>query len=143
VTPPLWCETSWSSCRILISASPAFCPEHSDPAIPRFIFTYEITIRRAGTGPPCKLLWRRWTITDALGTLREVRGSGVVGEQPVLHEGDSFKYQSFCPLPTPSGTMDGVFTFQTTHNAHAVLFEAGVPRMEMLADPPCHSGIDA
>lgn len=89
-----------------------FLPAHSDPRAPRFVFGYSIRIANGGSEPVC-LLWRRWQITDGHGRTHEVRGAGVVGEQPRLEPGGFFEYQSFCPLPTPAGVMEGALTMQT------------------------------
>lgn len=100
-----------SSRGVTTSARAFFLPAHSDPREPKYVFGYAIRI--ANDGPePVRLLWRRWLITDGTGRSHEVRGAGVVGEQPRLEPGSFFEYQSFCPLPTPSGTMEGAMTMQ-------------------------------
>ena len=81
-----------------------YVPERSQPAAGRWFFAYRIRITNRGA-VPVRLLNRHWVITDAHGEVEEVRGPGVVGEQPTLAPGESFEYTSFCPLSTPVGTM--------------------------------------
>ncbi|MEO8027841.1 MAG: Co2+/Mg2+ efflux protein ApaG [Bryobacteraceae bacterium] len=83
-------------------------PEHSRPLEGEWLFEYTIRITNQGS-QTVQLLSRHWIITDALDQTREVKGAGVVGEQPVLESGQSFKYSSWCPLKTPTGTMRGTY----------------------------------
>lgn len=85
-----------------------FVPEQSDPNNRRFFFSYHIRIRNEGS-KPIQVLSRHWIITDGHGRTEEVRGTGVVGQQPHLAPGEEFEYESFCPLSTPTGTMRGTF----------------------------------
>lgn len=85
-----------------------YLPEHSAPAHGHYHFAYHITITNVGT-QAAQLISRHWIITDADGTVQEVRGPGVVGEQPLLEPGASFEYTSFCPLRTRVGTMHGSY----------------------------------
>lgn len=85
-----------------------FLPEHSAPQEQQFRFAYQITITNVGD-ETAQLVSRHWIITDAEGDVEEVRGPGVVGEQPVLEPGASFEYTSFCPLKTNVGTMHGSY----------------------------------
>jgi ApaG protein len=89
-----------------------YVPERSQPAAGRWFFAYRIRITNRGA-VPVRLLNRHWVITDAHGEVEEVRGPGVVGEQPTLAPGESFEYTSFCPLPTPFGTMEGSYEMVT------------------------------
>ena len=82
--------------------------EHSRPAEGRWVFEYTVRITNQGS-QTVQLLTRHWIITDAVEHVEEVRGPGVVGEQPVLAPGESFKYSSWCPLTTPTGTMHGTY----------------------------------
>jgi len=85
-----------------------YSPENSKPLEDQWIFQY--TVRITNQGPETvQLLSRHWIITDAFEQVKEVKGPGVVGEQPVLAPGESFKYSSWCPLPTPLGTMHGTY----------------------------------
>src|SRR5271165_5717423 len=83
-------------------------PEHSRPSQDEWIFQYTVRITNQGS-EPVQLLSRHWIITDALEHTEEVQGPGVVGEQPVLAPGESFKYSSWCPLKTPTGMMRGTY----------------------------------
>lgn len=80
----------------------------SDPAGNRFVFAYTITILNRGAHP-ARLLTRHWLITDADGTVQEVRGPGVVGEHPYLRPGEAFRYTSGTQLPTAVGSMRGSY----------------------------------
>ena len=83
-------------------------PEHSRPEQDEWIFQYTVRITNQGS-EPVQLLSRHWIITDALDHTEEVKGPGVIGEQPVLAPGELFKYSSWCPLPTPTGVMRGTY----------------------------------
>lgn len=85
-----------------------YLAEQSEPAENRYVFSYTITIRNDGT-VPAKLLTRHWIITDANGKTQEVRGEGVVGEQPHLEPGQGFRYSSYAVLETPVGAMQGSY----------------------------------
>lgn len=88
-----------------------FSPENSRPAQTEWIFEYTVRITNQSLDT-VQLLSRHWIITDAQTRTREVEGSGVVGEQPVLNPGESFQYSSWCPLPTTSGMMRGTYTMR-------------------------------
>jgi ApaG protein len=92
--------------RIDIGVESTYVPDQSDPDSDRYVFAYTITIANAGT-VPAKLLNRHWVITDANGKIQEVRGEGVVGEQPYLRPGEAFRYTSGTVLETPVGSMEG------------------------------------
>jgi ApaG protein len=94
--------------EIHIAVQVRFVPEQSDPGKPLYLYAYTITITNRGT-IPCRLLSRHWIITDGMGRVEEVRGAGVVGEQPHLRPGQGFQYTSACPLRTPSGSMRGSY----------------------------------
>jgi ApaG protein len=94
---------------IEVVAEPWFRPDQSDADTGRFVWSYRITIVN-NSDRSVQLVSRYWRIIDATGLLEEVRGPGVVGEQPILNPGDSFQYTSGCPLRTRSGTMEGVYT---------------------------------
>ena len=83
-------------------------PEHSRPSQDEWVFQYTVRITNQGS-EPVQLLSRHWIITDAFDHTEEVKGPGVVGEQPVLGPGESFKYSSMCPLKTPTGMMRGSY----------------------------------
>jgi ApaG protein len=88
-------------------------PENSRPMEDDWVFQY--TVRITNQGPDTvQLLSRHWIITDALDHIQEVKGPGVVGQQPILAPGESFKYSSWCPLKTPTGTMRGTYQMVRT-----------------------------
>ena len=97
---------------IRIDVETAYLDEQSDPKESRYVFSYTITIRNEG-GEPARLLRRHWVITDANGKVQEVRGKGVVGEQPHLKPGQGFRYSSGAVLETPVGTMQGSYEMIT------------------------------
>ncbi|HSO24752.1 MAG TPA: Co2+/Mg2+ efflux protein ApaG [Chondromyces sp.] len=97
---------------VKVTVRSSYVAERSQPAAGRWFFAYRIRITNRGT-VPVRLLNRHWVITDAHGEVEEVRGPGVVGEQPTLAPGESFEYTSFCPLPTPFGTMEGSYEMVT------------------------------
>ncbi len=94
--------------QIEIEVETAYIPEQSDPDQSRYVFTYTITIRNYGP-EAAKLLSRHWVITDANGKTQEVRGEGVVGEQPHLKPNQGFQYTSGTMLETPVGSMRGSY----------------------------------
>src|ERR1044071_9316526 len=83
-------------------------PENSRPLHDEWVFQYTVRITNQGTDT-VQLLSRHWIITDGLEQTQEVKGPGVVGKQPVLGPGESFRYSSWCPLKTPMGTMRGTY----------------------------------
>jgi ApaG protein len=94
--------------NIRVTVQPRFLAEHSQPDEDRYFWSYTIEIANGGD-VTVQLTHRHWKITDASGRLEEVRGSGVVGEQPTLKPGEAFRYTSGCPLKTPSGIMVGTY----------------------------------
>jgi ApaG protein len=94
--------------NIQVDVQTQYIPEQSDPEQHRYVFSYTITIRNEGN-VPAKLLTRHWIITNADGKTQEVRGEGVVGEQPHLKPGDGFRYTSGTVLETPVGSMQGSY----------------------------------
>jgi ApaG protein len=97
---------------IEVTVTPRFMPERSSPDNGYYFWAYTIAITNRGT-ETVQLKTRHWKITDAHGRLQEVRGAGVVGEQPVLRPGETFEYTSGVPLPTPSGFMRGTYGMVT------------------------------
>jgi ApaG protein len=83
-------------------------PENSRPQEGQWVFQYTVRITNQGTDT-VQLLSRHWMITDGAGRIEEVKGPGVVGQQPVLAPGQSFQYSSWCPLETPMGMMQGTY----------------------------------
>lgn len=94
--------------KIRVDVETGYLEEQSDPKEHRYVFSYTITIRNEGD-MPAKLLSRRWLITDANGKVQEVRGDGVVGEQPHLKPGQGFRYSSGAVIETPVGAMEGTY----------------------------------
>ena len=93
---------------VRVTVESAYIAGQSRPEKGYFFFAYRVKISNDHT-QAVKLVSRHWIITDALGKTEEVRGDGVVGEQPLLTQGQSFSYTSACPLPTPTGTMHGTY----------------------------------
>lgn len=94
--------------RIEVGVETSYIDDQSDPDDDRYVFAYTITISNAGNSP-AKLINRHWLIKDANGKIQEVRGEGVVGEQPYLRPGEVFRYTSGTVLETPVGTMEGEY----------------------------------
>ncbi|MFO1467898.1 MAG: Co2+/Mg2+ efflux protein ApaG [Steroidobacteraceae bacterium] len=94
--------------RIRVDVETAYVEDQSDPGDARYVFSYTITIRNQGR-TPARLLTRHWIITDSNGKVQEVRGDGVVGEQPYLKPGQGFRYSSGAVLETPVGSMQGSY----------------------------------
>jgi ApaG protein len=117
-----------------VSAVPRFLPQHSEPEADRYVFAY--TIRIVNTGEvAAQLLSRHWIITDALQHVEEVRGDGVVGEQPYLAPGASYEYTSGCPLPTAVGTMRGSYQCVADDGTR---FEARIPEFVLSTPSALH-----
>ena len=112
---------------ISVSVDPRFLDERSDPSEARFLWSYTIVITNNGS-ETVQLLSRHWKITDGQGVLEEIKGPGVVGEQPVLKPGDSFSYTSGCPLSTPSGIMVGTYMMKAESGLR---FEIDVPAFSL------------
>ena len=116
---------------IEVDVQTRFLPEQSTPEERRFVFAYTIRIHNSGQ-VPARLISRHWLITDDDGQVQEVRGDGVVGEQPWLRPGDEFEYTSGAVLETPLGTMHGSYQMLaddgTTFDADIAPFTLSVPR---------------
>jgi ApaG protein len=112
---------------IRINVTPSFLAEQSDPANEDYVWAYTVEIEN--TSPvTVQLTARRWQITDRNGITQIVQGPGVVGEQPILREGDAFTYTSGCPLSTPSGLMRGYYSMKTLDGE---VFEAQIPAFSL------------
>jgi len=103
-------DTTTKGVRVEVSSE--YIPAQSDPPKQQFFFAYHVKISNTGVDP-VKLLTRHWVITDAFGKVEQVRGPGVVGEQPRLEPGEAFEYSSACPLTTPHGSMHGSYQMIT------------------------------
>jgi ApaG protein len=97
---------------IVISVEPYYLDDESEPVDHRYVWAYKVTIQNRGSDT-VQLKSRYWRITDAQGRTQEVRGEGVVGEQPILAPGESFEYTSGTPLTTSSGIMVGRYYMET------------------------------
>lgn len=108
---------------IQVTVLPEFRPDRSQPDQNRWFWAYTIEIANLGE-QTVQLIARHWIITDAEGAVEEVKGLGVVGEQPVLNPGESFRYTSGCPLTTPSGIMEGSYR---VNDESGRSFEVAIP----------------
>lgn len=109
--------------HIRVSVHTQFLREQSEPQQRRFAFSYTVTISNFGK-QSARLLTRHWIITDANGQVQEVHGDGVVGEQPLIQPGRSYRYSSGAVLPTPVGSMHGSYSM-VAHNGEC--FDAIIP----------------
>ena len=108
-------EAVTNSVRVEVEAQ--YVPEKSQPFESEWVFAYTVRITNEGD-ETVQLLSRHWIITDAGGHVEEVRGPGVIGEQPVLAPGESFEYTSWCPLKTSSGVMHGTYQMLSEDGDH-------------------------
>lgn len=113
--------------QVKVTVEPSFEPERSDPDESRFFWRYDVEIANLGD-KPVTLIERHWRITDADGRQQEVRGPGVVGEQPTIAPGESFRYASGCPLATSSGLMVGEYRMV---DAEGDRFEVAIPAFSL------------
>ena len=112
---------------ITVAARTAFIPDQSDVETGRYVFAYTITITNTGT-VPAQLVSRHWVITDSNNQVQEVRGAGVIGEQPLLRPNESFQYTSGTAIATPVGTMRGSYQMVAEGG---VQFEAPIPEFTL------------
>jgi ApaG protein len=103
--------------KIRVDVDTSYLADQSDPKDKRYVFSYTITIRNEGS-VPARLLTRHWIITDSNGKVQEVRGEGVVGEQPYLKPGQGFRYSSGAVLETPVGAMQGSYQMVSDEGDH-------------------------
>lgn len=113
--------------HISIHVDTAYLAEQSDPAADRYVFAYTISIANTGT-VAAQLISRHWIITDAENVTQEVKGLGVVGEQPLLQPGESFEYTSGTAMATPVGTMQGTYQMVAEDG---IKFDAEIPRFTL------------
>ena len=122
-TKPYIAETE----GVLVKVRPSYLAGQSDPDAGRWVWAYQVEI--VNLSPTAiQLVARHWVITDARGHVEEVRGSGVIGEQPVIAPGDSYSYASGCPLGTPSGSMVGAYSMTDDRGR---MFEAAIPAFSL------------
>lgn len=112
---------------VQVTVEPEFLEEQSEPEDHQFVWAYHIRIENQGR-KTLKLLTRYWRIIDSLGRTQEVRGAGVVGEQPVLAPGEAFEYTSGTPLGTPSGLMVGSYEMESETGER---FDVAVPAFSL------------
>ena len=122
-TPAYEAETE----GVLVRVRPSYLAGQSDPDGGRWVWAYQVEIVNL-TATTVQLMARRWVITDGQGRVEEVRGAGVVGEQPVIKPGDSYSYASGCPLGTPTGSMVGGY-YMTGPSGRS--FEAAIPAFSL------------
>jgi len=118
--------------NIEVTVSPRFLPERSSTEKSYYFWAYTIEIGNRGD-TTVQLKTRHWRITDGFGRLQEVRGAGVVGEEPVLEPGASFEYTSGVPLPTPSGFMTGTYGMVTPDGEQ---FDIDIPTFSLDGPDP-------
>lgn len=120
---------------IVVEVEPFYVEERSDPERSRYFWAYRVTIENR-SDEFVQLLSRYWHITDGAGRVEEVRGAGVVGDQPELNPGDSYQYTSGCPLSTSSGIMVGRYTMR---NDRDELFDVDIPAFSLDMPDERHS----
>lgn len=120
----MYTETTRS---IQVTVQPIYLEEQSAPDEQRFVWAYHVRIENQGL-ETVQLRTRHWRITDGIGRTQEVKGAGVVGEQPVLEPGGSFEYTSGTPLPTPSGFMVGSYQMETRSGER---FDVAIPAFSL------------
>lgn len=123
-----------SDYKISIEVEPAYIEEQSDPDHAQYVFSYTVTIINDGT-VPAKLLTRHWVITDADGDIQEVKGEGVVGEQPYLKPGEAFQYTSGTLMKTPVGSMQGSYQMLADDG---IRFDAPIPEFYLVVPKTLH-----
>ena len=112
---------------IKVTVNPVYLEDQSSPSEEHYVWAYQVTIENLGD-ETVQLRNRAWSITDASGHTQEVRGPGVVGEQPILGPGDSFEYTSGTPLKTPSGLMVGSYEMESEAGAR---FNVPIPAFSL------------
>ena len=120
----MYTETTRS---IQVTVQPIYLEEQSAPDEQRFVWAYHVRIENQGP-ETVQLRTRHWRITDGFGRIQEVKGAGVVGEQPMLGPGESFEYTSGTPLPTPSGFMVGTYQMETRSGER---FDIAIPAFSL------------
>jgi len=119
---------------IRVSARTGYLSDQSEPVRNRYVFAYTITIENTGV-VAAQLVARHWIITDALGQVQEVKGEGVIGEQPVIAPGAHYEYTSGAVLETPVGTMQGSYQMVADDG---VGFEASIPLFRLAVPNVLH-----
>ena len=120
--------------KISVEVEPAYIEEQSNPDMAQYVFSYTVTIINDGK-LPARLLTRHWVITDADGEIQEVKGDGVVGEQPYLKPGEGFQYTSGTLMKTPVGSMQGSYQMLADDGNE---FDAPIPEFYLVAPKTMH-----
>ena len=120
--------------KIDVQVQPAYIAEQSDPVNNHYVFSYTVTIRNNGS-MPAKLLTRHWVIVDGDGLTQEVKGDGVIGEQPHLQPGEGFQYTSGTFMSTPFGTMHGSYQMLSDSGEK---FDASIPAFQLTVPNALH-----
>jgi ApaG protein len=117
---------------IEVMVEPRYQPEHSRPgnSPAQHVYSYKVTIKNSSLRR-VQLLTRHWIITDGNGQIHEVKGEGVIGLQPTIAPGESHQYESFCPLPTPTGNMRGSYKMS---DDSGLLFDVAIPLFFLRSD---------
>lgn len=113
--------------KISITVNPYFLEDQSEPEDQHYVWAYQVTINNLSK-QQVQLKNRYWKIIDSNGIKQEVKGEGVVGEQPILNPGEKFEYTSGTPLNTPSGFMEGHYEMETKSGS---IFEASIPQFSL------------
>ncbi len=113
---------------VVVRVSVSFLSEQSETARGRWFWSYHVRIENCGNAP-VQLLARHWIITDGRGYRQDVKGEGVIGEQPMIASGESYDYVSGCPLATPTGAMEGSYRMM---RENGLGFDAMIPRFELI-----------
>jgi len=126
--------TDKNAYNITVEVKTTFVQAQSAPELNRYVFAYSINIRNEGE-VSAKLLSRHWVITDALGNVQEIKGIGVVGEQPYLKPGEKFQYTSGMVLETPVGSMEGSYQMKADDDTE---FDAIIPAFTLSVPHALH-----
>ena len=117
---------------IVVTVEPSYLPGESEPDESRYVWSYRVVIENRGDRA-VQLMRRAWHITDGNGQVKEVVGSGVVGQQPVIEPGEAFEYSSGCPLTTPSGIMAGRYRMD---DDQGVTLDVAIPAFSLDVPDP-------
>jgi len=116
---------------VQVTVTSNYHEEHSKPSMNKYVHSYDVTITNL-SGLDVQLISRHWIINDANGKVREVKGDGVIGLQPILEPDESHSYTSWCPLSTPVGKMGGSYVM--IRKADNSIFEVTIPEFKLIAD---------
>ena len=128
-TPGIMVPFVATTSDVKVTVRPVHLDHQSDPLSAKYVYAYFVEVENLGADE-VQLLRRHWYIRDGWGKLEEVEGEGVVGQQPVIAPGATHAYQSFCLLPTPTGTMEGTYLME---RASGERFRIAIPRFHLTA----------